>query len=64
MSDARHGGTCEGLPRPDTTFVRAIPVLRGERIGSDWQEALGEAARAVHVPAKDQEGALGIVQGA
>lgn len=52
--DARSAYMCKGVPAPDLGFLEAIPEMRGERIGRDWEEAVREAEKAVHVQAAVQ----------
>lgn len=48
MSDARSACMCEGVPKPDLTFLGVIPEMQGEPIGDDWKSAVATAYEAVH----------------
>lgn len=50
-SDARSAHMCEGVPKPDLSFLSEIPELQGSRIRPDWREALRNAESAIHLPA-------------
>lgn len=50
-SDARSACMCEGVATPDIGFLQNIPEMQGVGIGKNWQEALGQAEQAVHIPA-------------
>ncbi|MBU2819299.1 hypothetical protein HF282_17725 [Acidithiobacillus ferrooxidans] len=59
LDDAWSGYVCEGIPKPDLSFLREIQEFRlddeGERgdIG-DWKEAVRKAKAAVHKSARPQ----------
>jgi len=51
LEDAKTPILCKGIADPDLSFLKEVPEVMGEPVGSDWQDAVGRAERAVHVPA-------------